>query len=492
MGSHTTTGHSERSQADRTAAAASPAVARPCTIALVFAEPQTAEHNQFSRVAFELRRTLDSAARGGECTAHDNAPDSGPPSARTLLLAPRALHDSAEDILIHFVDPGRQNAELDKLIRLALAWRVNLLPIYLPKGAKPRLGSSISFETLARAGEDERVALVQWRSLALRYRHARRQGPSATAPVEVERGAGQAELASEILALPAGSELVRNSELSVYAVRAEQIPLMLHEIGRQRELAFRAAGEGSGRSLDLDRHDADYVHLFAYHRARQELVGAYRLGLVDELIQAGGIRALYTSSLFEYAPELFSQLGPTLELGRSFICPSYQKTSRALLWLWKGIARFVAERPKYRTLLGPVSVSAAYRDFSRELMVNVLSSAAHRHPLHRQVRPLNPFCGRSFGSGALGDPTPLLNNTEELSAVVSEAEPDRKGLPVMVREYLKLGGKFLAFNLDPDFTDVVDGLVVVDLLQTNRRLLEFYMGDRIRAFLNVHCQAASA
>jgi putative hemolysin len=261
---------------------------------------------------------------------------------------------------------------------------------------------------------------------------------------------------------------------------------MLHEIGRQREITFRAAGEGTGRALDLDDFDQNYFHLFAYNKKQHELMGAYRLGLTDELLRDKGLGGLYSSTLFKYAPDVFEKLGPTIELGRSFVCPNYQKTSRTLLWLWKGIANFVAARPRYRTLLGPVSVSAEYVNFSRELMVRVLSGSTHRHPLHKSVRAKNPVRARSFGAGGLGDPRAVLTTPSDLSAVVSDAEVDRKGLPVLLREYLKLGGKFLGFNLDHEFSNVIDGLVVVDLMQTDRRVLQFYMGRALEAFVEYH------
>ena len=393
--------------------------------------------------------------------------------------------------LVWIIEGSRADAQERLLMRLAGATGASLLPIYLPGAAHAdaRLGAIVTREAFQRMdSERRRLQLLKWRCQALRYRQPNSTSVAAhTSNEAVAGGFTPEELDAEVSALPSSCHLLGNNEVAVYAARAEHIPKLLREIGRQRELTFRAAGEGTGRALDLDDFDQNYFHMFAYNKKQRELMGAYRLGLTDELLQAHGSSGLYSSTLFKYAPDVFDKLGPTLELGRSFVCPDYQKTSRTLLWLWKGIASFVAARPRYRTLLGPVSVSAEYVNFSRELMVRVLSGSTHRHPLYKSVRAKNPVRrARSFGAGGLGDPRAVLTTPSELSAVVSDAEADRKGLPVLLREYLKLGGRFLGFNLDHEFSNVIDGLVVVDLMQTDRRVLQFYMGHALDGFVHYH------
>jgi putative hemolysin len=393
--------------------------------------------------------------------------------------------------LVWLIEGTRADLQERQLMRLASATRASLLPIYLPGAseADARLGSVVTHDAFQRMDtERRRLQLLKWRGQALRYRQPTSSAAAVYAASEpVAEGFSRDELDAELAVLPERCHVVGNNEIDVYAARAEHIPKLLREIGRQREVTFRAAGEGTGRAVDLDSFDHTYLHLFAYNKKQRELMGAYRLGLTDELLRDQGLSGLYSSTLFKYAPDLFDKLGPTLELGRSFVCPAYQKTSRTLLWLWKGIASFVASHPRYRTLLGPVSVSAEYVNFSRELMVRVLSGSTHRHPLHRSVRAKNPVRARSFGAGGLGDPRAVLTTPSDLSAVVSDAEVDGKGLPVLLREYLKLGGKFLGFNLDHEFSNVIDGLVVVDLMQTDRRVLQFYMGrSPLDAFVDHH------
>jgi putative hemolysin len=240
-----------------------------------------------------------------------------------------------------------------------------------------------------------------------------------------------------------------------------------------REIAFRQVGEGTGRSLDLDRFDAHYQHLWIWNAKTDEVVGAYRLQGTD------AVRArqdLYTSTLFRFRPGLLERFHPALELGRSFVRPEYQRSYVALLMLWKGIGHYVARHPRYRVLFGPVSISRAYNRASRELMVSFLRARCANTELSALVVPKRQFRSRRLrtcDTQLLGS---LIGNIDELSDVVADLEPDGKGVPVLVRQYLKVGGQILAFNVDSDFSDVVDGLVVVDLGRMNSSLLEKYLG----------------
>src|SRR5262249_6694746 len=186
---------------------------------------------------------------------------------------------------------------------------------------------------------------------------------------------------------------------------------------------FREVDEGTGRSIDLDQFDRTYVHLFVFDRRDQAVVGAYRLGPTDELLSRGP-RGLYTSTLFHMQPELFHQMGPALEMGRSFVCPRYQKSASGLFMLWRGIGQFVAQRPQYRILFGPVSISRAYAQVSRELMVDFIKLGDHMHHLGRYVRPRHPFARKRRASVDSGLPAaPFLGDIEEISGLVADLEP---------------------------------------------------------------------
>ena len=292
-------------------------------------------------------------------------------------------------------------------------------------------------------------------------------------------------LNAEIAALAAAQKLYVAGTMEVYVAGAAQIPWVLREIGRLREVTFRSAGEGTGTGVDLDRFDGYYQHLFLWEREKKHIAGAYRFGIVDEILGRYGAKGLYTSSLFKYRTQLLSELGPALELGRSFIREEYQRSYAALNLLWKGIAAFVAMNG-LPVLFGPVSISRDYSLISRKLIVDCLKLNHHGYPLTRRVKPRQPFRTGEKSFWSRSDLV-IMKDIELISDMVSQMEKDEKGLPVLVRQYLKLGGKFLGFNVDDEFSDVIDGLIVVDLRMTEGRTLEKYMGkEKARLFLNYY------
>jgi putative hemolysin len=279
--------------------------------------------------------------------------------------------------------------------------------------------------------------------------------------------------------------LVEANEYRVYLAEAVQIPSILQEIGRLREITFRDVGEGTGESSDLDEFDQHYQHLFVWNRERQEVVGSYRLAATDLTLSARGIAGLYTSTLFAYKRRFLEALGPAAELGRSFVRPEYQKNYAALLLLWKGIGAWVAKNPRCKVLFGPVSISNDYKPVSRQLMATFFQQLRRSHGLADLVKARSPFRTRAVeGSGM------VAWDIEDLSALISDIESDRKGLPVLLRQYLKLGGELLCFNLDARFSNSLDGLIVVDLTRTDARVLERYLGrEGARTFHQYHARS---
>jgi putative hemolysin len=287
---------------------------------------------------------------------------------------------------------------------------------------------------------------------------------------EVVRPEDPNELAREVAGLSAKQILHSNGDCLVAIARSSQIPTVLREIGRLREITFRAVGEGTGRELDLDAFDEWYMHLFVWDWKKQEVLGAYRVGMTDVLLRQHGVAGLYTSTLFDYAPGFFEQLGCALEMGRSFVRAESQRT-RVLAHLWRGIGGLISSRPRYTKLFGPVSISSSYSAESRQFLAAQLSSGDYRHDLSDAVKPLRPL---SIPVGAFSS---LGMDIKQLSKHVASLEPSGAGMPILVREYLKLGGRFLAFSVDHDFGNALDGLVAVDLLETDARLLKLYMGE---------------
>ena len=295
-------------------------------------------------------------------------------------------------------------------------------------------------------------------------------------------------LAEEIRNLPPSQTLVESSDNVVIQATGDQVPHVLLEIGRLREITFRAVGEGTGKAIDLDRFDHTYVHLFIWNKMKNEVVGAYRLGRTDELTKLHGVRGIYTNTLFRYKKEFLEHLGPALELGRSFIRPEYQKSYGPLLLLWKGIGRFIVENPYYKTLFGPVSITNEYQAMSKQLMVGFLKKTRYRPDMAEFVRARKPLRSKpskiwdiDAAVRSMGD------DVDAFSEVISSIETDRKGIPILLKQYIKLGGQIARFNVDPAFGNVLDGLIMVDLTQTELKMLERYLGkDGAQHFLAYH------
>ena len=296
-----------------------------------------------------------------------------------------------------------------------------------------------------------------------------------------------AELAEEIASLPPEALLLKSGESAVYVARAAEIPRCLREIGRLRETTFRAIGEGTGKSIDLDAFDDDYLHLFMWQTAKQEIVGAYRLGLTDVIIREKGVKGLYTRTLFRFGESLLQNMPPAIEMGRSFIRQEYQKAYTSLFLLWKGISYYLAHNPHYRVLFGPVSITNEYLESSRSLMLSSLRLNYMNAKLAPLVQPTTPPKDKHRFQWYLQTYQECLDNIDQVAGVVAEIEPDGKDIPVLVRQYLKLNGKFLAFNVDPDFSSVIDGLVVVDLAESAEKTIRRYMGnENADAFFAYH------
>jgi putative hemolysin len=302
-------------------------------------------------------------------------------------------------------------------------------------------------------------------------------------------------LEKEVRCLPKNQRLIESQDFSVYFACADQIPKVLREIGRLREETFREVGEGTGKSFDLDRFDNIYLHLFVWNSDKKEVVGAYRIGPTDEILPKHGKKGIYTYTLFKYRNQLLKEIGPALELGRTFVRVEYQKNYSPLLLLWKGIGHYVGMNPHYKTLFGAVSISNDYNSYSRQIIATFLKLNSFSSDFSKMVRPRKPFRGRNLIDLIPKKTKQWGNNVDELSSWISIMEEDGKGLPILLKQYLKLGGKILAFNLDPTFGNALDGLILVDLTLTEPRVLKRYMGaegfNRFRCYQQVSKEASA-
>lgn len=360
------------------------------------------------------------------------------------------------------------------------------------------IGKTIGYSKLKSFDDDsELVNYLRQRTFMLQNRSSDEEAESLSVSLSVSKekmepvieAVPEEEVEQEIYSLPGSQMLLESNEFQVYHAVKRQAPKVLQEIGRLREVTFRGTHEGTGKSIDLDKFDEYYVHLFVWNKEKKEIVGAYRLGRTDNIIKRFGKKGLYTTTLFNIKSSLFDEISPALEMGRSFVRPEYQRSFAPLMLLWKGIGEYVVKYPKYRVLFGPVSISSEYHSMSRHLMVSFLKLHNYLPDMARKVKPKTPYRGRRMKGMDTKNRT-MIRSIEDVSEMISEFENDEKGVPILLKQYLKLGGKLLGFNVDPDFSDVLDGLILVDLTKTDPKILKRYMGDKgLKSFYAHHDKA---
>lgn len=283
-------------------------------------------------------------------------------------------------------------------------------------------------------------------------------------------------LRADIQRLGPENLLYHSDPFSVYVARAHEIPHVLAEIGRLREMTFREVGEGTGQSSDIDRYDYHYLHLFLWNESTDQIVGAYRLGKIDEILQREGVEGIYSASLFKFKPKFLKHLGPAIELGRSFIVSEYQRSYNGLMLLWLGIGHWISRHPEYTHVIGPVSITADYHPISQRLMIRFLKKNLTNRKLARMVKAKSPPRHPHLMGMRLGDISSRMSSVEDVSAMVSFLEKDSKGVPILLKHYLKMNARILSFNVDPDFSNVLDGLMLLDLRTSDPKLLTRFMG----------------
>lgn len=355
-----------------------------------------------------------------------------------------------------------------------------------------RLGQALSTEQLVHHGRTAETVTAGIRASLERIGSVEKRHDLATHPakVPVATAADASALDKEIRQLPEEATLLDAGALRVYCAEASQVPQVLGEIGRLREMTYRAVGEGTGAAVDLDRFDTQYIHLFLWNHQRGEVVGAYRLGRTDLIVASAGVEGLYTRTLFRYNEELLHNLPPALELGRSFVRAEYQRNHTALLLLWKGICAFIARHPQYRVLFGAVSISARYSDRTREMLMAFLEEHYLDRAQAELISSRNPYRPARSQEPRVGA---IPRTVEEADALVSKLENEGHGMPVLLRHYLKLNARLLGFNVDPAFGEALDALMMVDLAKVDSRILRRYFGPAdARAFLEHHTAQFSA
>ena len=261
-------------------------------------------------------------------------------------------------------------------------------------------------------------------------------------------------------------------EYDLYFAEAEQIPHILHEIGRLREITFRDVGEGTNKSIDLDYYDTYYKHLFLWDNANRKLVGAYRMGLGAEIFPEKGINGFYVSELFHFESEIQPFFQKTIEMGRAFIRREYQQKPMPLFILWKGIVHVMLRHPEYKFLIGSVSISNQFSDFSKSVMVEFMRSHYYDPYLAQFVRPNKNYKIKLKGADKEFIFDISKADLNKFDKLIDEIEPGNLRLPVLIKKYIKQNARLIGFNVDPKFNDAIDGLAYIRISDIPKETLE--------------------
>lgn len=281
-------------------------------------------------------------------------------------------------------------------------------------------------------------------------------------PKEIVTAASQEKITKEIDALRENDcRLLQSKNYEVFFAKAKEIPNVLHEIGRLREITFREVGEGTNESTDIDSYDKYYRHMFLWDNEAKKIAGAYRMGLGSEIYPKYGIEGFYLTDLFRFEPELHDMLHQSIEMGRAFIVKEYQQKPMPLFLLWKGIIHITLHYPEHKFLLGGVSISNQFSDFSKSLMIEFMKSNFYDPYIAQYIHPKKAFRVKLKDADKdfiFDEAEADLNKFDKL---IDELEPGALRLPVLIKKYIKQNARVVAFNVDPLFNNAIDGLMYI-------------------------------
>jgi len=255
--------------------------------------------------------------------------------------------------------------------------------------------------------------------------------------------------------------LLTSKNYTVFLAKSKQIPCILREIGRLREVTFRGIGEGTNKSIDLDKYDEYYHHMFLWDNKAKCVVGAYRMGFGDKIYKKYGMHGFYINELFGFESELYPMFSKTIEMGRAFIIKEYQQKPMPLFLLWKGIVHVTIRYPHLKYLMGGVSISNKFSNFSKSLMIEFMKSNYYDPYIAQYVHPKKEYKVRlkDEHKDFIFDASKADMN--KFDKIIDEIEPGSLRLPVLLKKYVKQNAKLIAFNVDPKFNNSVDGLMYI-------------------------------
>ena len=293
----------------------------------------------------------------------------------------------------------------------------------------------------------------------------------------------------EIESLKEGDyRLLRSKNYEVYLCPAIKIPNILHELGRLREITFREIGEGTNEAIDLDKFDSYYHHMFLWDNESNQIAGAYRMGLGSKIFEKYGIDGFYLQDLFRFEPELYRMMSQSIEMGRAFIIKEYQQKPMPLFLLWKGIVHTTLRFPEHQYLIGVVSISNQFSNFSKSLMIEFMKSHYYDPYVAQYVHPKKEFKVKLKDA----DKDFVFDEAEadlnKFDRIIDEVEPGSLRLPVLLKKYIKQNAKLVGFNVDPLFNNAVDGLMYIKISDlpesTVRPVMEEFQAELERKFAN--------
>ena len=281
--------------------------------------------------------------------------------------------------------------------------------------------------------------------------------------------------------------LLKSKNYEVFLSQASEIPNILREIGRLREITFREVGEGTNQAIDLDEFDTYYHHMFLWDDDKKAIAGAYRMGLGSKIFERYGIDGFYLQDLFRFEPELYKMMSQSIEMGRAFIIKEYQQRPMPLFLLWKGIVHTTLRFPEHKYLIGGVSISNQFSNFSKSLMIEFMKSHYYDPYVAQYVRPKKEFKVKLNDA----DKDFVFDSTEadlnKFDKIIDEVEPGNLRLPVLLKKYIKQNAKLVAFNVDPLFNNSVDGLMYIKIADlpesTVRPVMEEFQAELERKFM---------
>lgn len=280
-------------------------------------------------------------------------------------------------------------------------------------------------------------------------------------------------ISKEVAAIPFENRYVERGKFQVYIVQTSETPNVLKEIGRLREMTFREVGEGTGNEVDIDKYDEYYHNLFIWDQEDKRIIGGYRLGTGDNIFKEYGIEGFYINSLFRIQSPAYSILKKSLELGRSYVIKEYQKSYLPLFLLWQGILFFLLKHPQYRYLIGPVSISKYYSHTSKCMIVDFVKHHYFNKEIASYFQPRTPFVPQLSHTSRLQK---IGHELKDLEKFMLTIEPTHIKVPVLLKQYTKLNARFISFNLDPNFSDALDGLMLLDLNKLPEEIIRMLEG----------------